>query len=106
MYPHHQPMSLTTTSVINAVSQVFPVTPSDLTGRRRRRNETDARHCAMYLIHRLFRMSNRQVADLFGRHGSSSVCNSRRRYDALVATDPQYRAMVGKVGQLLGISIS
>jgi chromosomal replication initiation ATPase DnaA len=93
---------MTPPEIFNAIAQVFPVKPEDLTGNRRRRSEADARHCAVYLIHRHLRMSNHQVGAVFGRNGST-VCASRNRHSDLYATDGQYRGMVNQVIALLGL---
>jgi chromosomal replication initiation ATPase DnaA len=97
-------MFLTTKTLFYAVSRVFPVTPEDITGNRRRRNEADARKCAAWIMHHHMRMSNSQIDHAFGRARGAGL-HGRKAAEALIATDKSFSAMVHQVGKLLGIEI-
>lgn len=94
MYPNPE-------TIIRAVAAVFYVTPEEITGKRRRRNEADARHACAYLMHRLLRASNEQIASSLKRSDPSSGAymhiHGRNKYDH----DKQYRAMVDRVSSLI-----
>ena len=91
----------TPTTILEAVSTVFPVTPADILGPRRRKNEAEARHLAMWLCHSELRMSNSQVAKVFNRDTSATVA-SRRAFLRFYETDRQYRGMADSVIAALG----
>jgi chromosomal replication initiation ATPase DnaA len=92
-------------TIINAAAQVFPVTPDDITGPSRRRNETDARFCVALIMHQFNRAGNLQIAQLFNRNNHSSGHYMHRRGADLCETDKQYRGMVERVVSLLGLNV-
>jgi chromosomal replication initiation ATPase DnaA len=94
---------MTTTTILNAIASVFPVTPADITGPRRRRNEAEARHMAIWLCHAELRMSNSQIEQAFNRKGSIAV-SSRRAFERYYQTDRHYRSKVDSVCQALGVA--
>jgi chromosomal replication initiation ATPase DnaA len=93
-------------TIINAAAQVFPVTPDDITGPGRRRNETDARFCVALIMHQFNRAGNLQIARLFNRNNHSSGCYMHRRGADLCESDKQYRGMVNRVIALLGLEVA
>lgn len=93
-------------TIILAVSTVFPATVEAMTGPYRHRNCTDARYAAAWFMRKYSRSSNAQIAAAFNRGNHSSGAYMHRKAGDLIATDPQYRAMVAKVGQLLGITLT
>ena len=95
---------MTPSQIINAVCQVFPVTPEDITGPRRRRNEAEARHCAAHFMWDL-RMSNAEVGRHLGGRDHTAIIGSRQRFNDLYATDKKYRAMADKVAAILGVQV-
>jgi len=97
-------MFLTTKTLFFAVSRVFPVTIEDITSKRRRRNEADARKCAAWFMHHHMRMSNSQIDRAFCRARGAGL-HGRKAAENLIATDKAFKAMVGNVGQLLGITL-
>jgi chromosomal replication initiation ATPase DnaA len=94
---------MTTTTILNAIASVFPVTPADITGPRRRRNEAEARHLAVWLYRTALRMSNWQIGAAFNRLGCTAVY-SRRAFERYYATDRHYRSKVDSVCQALGVA--
>ena len=96
MYP-------TPETIIRAVAAVFPVTPEEITGPGRQRNQVDARSVVAYLVQKQLRMSNRQTVELLGRHCRSIAVSYRRRHDDLYTADKQYRNMVDRVIRLLEV---
>jgi chromosomal replication initiation ATPase DnaA len=95
---------MTPPEIFNAIAQVFPVKPEDLTGNRRRRNEADSRKCAAYIMHHYLRMSNSQVDDAFGRSRGAGL-HARKAAVNLIETDKQFRSMVDRVVAILGLNV-
>ena len=83
--------------IIQHVCSVFPCTPEAVKGRRRRRNEADARHISVALIKRYCRLSNWQMGEIFGGKSASNIPHSVNRFNSLYKTDKQYRAMADNV---------
>lgn len=99
-------MFLPPTTIIRAVSTVFPATAEAMAGTYRTRNVTDARYAAAWFMRKYSRASNQQIAAAFNRGNHSSGAYMHRKASDLIETDPQYRALVGRVGQLLGLSLT
>ena len=83
-------------TIFTAIENVFPVTRADIIGRRRRRNEAEARHLFCWLLHKHTRMSLTQIGGIINRD-HSGVRYSVDAAQALYETCPPYRRMADKV---------
>ena len=92
-------------SVMAAVSYHFMIGEADMCGKMRIRNHIEARHIAMYLLHKLSFLNWCQIGRKLGGMDHTSAIHGFRKIEALIARkDPATIQSIAAVEKLLGVS--
>lgn len=92
---------MTPSTIISECAREFWLHPSEVTGRLRKPDICDARHIAMWIMHRMFRIQSERVARHFRRE-RSSVSHAVHRVDQLKDIDPRFAEAFRRIMQRVG----
>lgn len=85
-----------TSDVLKACAREFKCNTNDILGNRRPQHIADARHCAMWILVKVDRMTTLQVASLLERD-HSCVSHGISKVHRLMASDRQFKTKMTKL---------
>lgn len=97
----HQPRSVTSQDVMQAVSTYYGVSEEDLTGPRRSRNITIPRQMIMYLSRLLTQASLPKIGEMLGGRDHSTVLHGCAKIESLMQSAPPVKAAVSDLKKQL-----
>lgn len=93
-------------SIASSVSRYFGINLSDLRGDSRKKNLVRARGVCVYLCRRLSHLSLDKIGCYLGSRDHTTILNSDRRTELLLATDTQIQNAIQYISDKYSITIS
>ena len=97
----HQPRSVSTQDVLQAVSNYYAVSVEDLIGPRRSRNITVPRQMIMYLSRLLTDTSLPRIGEMLGGRDHTTILHGCAKIESLIQTAPPIKAAVADLSKQL-----
>ena len=93
-YEGGQPVTIDT--VLNDVAHAFNVTKKEMTSKSRKKEFVEARHVAMYLIHKKLNRTQEATGEIFDRD-HSTVVHALKKVNNIMETEKDFRRTVNKI---------
>lgn len=85
---------ITTSDILEEVSNVFDCPVSQIISKRRGYKEADARHAAVYLLKTQTFATNKEIASRLGYKHTTKVCNAKTYAESKMSSDPGFRQKI------------
>lgn len=90
----NQPVPVTIEKIVSEVARTYNITPTDIRGRKRSANISNARKTAMHVVHEITGMTMQDIGKEFGDRDHSTVVYSINEVKSKIETDTRFREIV------------
>ncbi|MCX6002427.1 MAG: chromosomal replication initiator protein DnaA [Chloroflexi bacterium] len=87
--------------IINAVADYYSLSPDDITGKKRDRETSRARHVVMYLLRQQNHTNLSQIGKILGNRDHSTVIHGCEKITAAISTDSRLSKSIEDIRSLL-----
>ncbi|MCX5996932.1 MAG: DnaA/Hda family protein, partial [Chloroflexi bacterium] len=87
--------------IINAVADYYSLSPADITGKKRDRETSRARHVVMYLLRQQNHTNLSEIGKILGNRDHSTVIHGCEKITAAISTDSQLSKSIEDIRSLL-----